>query len=81
MRTFAELTVFDEATSPSSSVFYPTTANSAFVMQRSDSVQPDDSHCHTIGETAEVAARHYLLSGRPSITPARLHFLHFCLFP
>jgi hypothetical protein len=81
MRVFAELTVFGETADPPSSAFYPTTANSAFVVQRSDSAQPDDSHWHTIGEAAEVAARRYLLPRRSSITPARLHFLHFCLFP
>lgn len=81
MRTFAEFTVFDEATNPPPFDFYPPTANSAFVLQRSDSVQPDDSHWHTFGEAAEVAARHHLLSGRSLITPARLHVLHFCPFP
>ena len=60
MHTFAELTVFGQATDLSSSVFYSTIANSAFAMQHSDSVHSGTSHWHTIGSNAEGAARQYL---------------------
>jgi hypothetical protein len=69
MRTFAELTVFGQASDLSSSIFYSTIANSAFAMQRSDSVLPDDSHWYAIGQTAENAARHGLQNALQSPQP------------
>ena len=69
MRTFAELTVFGQASDLSSSVFYSTIANSAFAMQRSDSLQPDDSHWSIIGTAAEDAARGCLQNALQSPQP------------
>lgn len=67
MHTFAALTVFGQASDLSSSVFYSILANSAFAM--SNSVQPDDPHWHTIGKTAEDAARQYLQKALQSPQP------------
>lgn len=69
MRTFAELTVFGQASNLSSSIFYSTIANSAFAMQRSDLVLADDSHWYAIGQTAEKAARHGLQNALQSPQP------------
>jgi hypothetical protein len=69
MRTFAELTVFGQASDLSSSIFYSTIANSAFAMQRSDSVLPDDSHWYNLGTTAEDAARGCLQNALQSPQP------------
>jgi hypothetical protein len=69
MRTFAELTVFGQASDLSSSIFYSTIANSAFAMQRSDSVLPDDSHWYNLGTTAEDAARRCLQNALQSPQP------------
>jgi hypothetical protein len=48
LRTFGELTVFGKASDLLSSIFYSTTANSAFAMQSSDSALPDDSQWYII---------------------------------
>ena len=69
MRTFAELTVFGQAADLPSSIFYSTIANSAFAMQRSDSVLLDDSHWYTIGRSAEDAARRCLQNALQSPQP------------
>jgi hypothetical protein len=60
MRTFAELSVFGKASDVSSSVFYSTLANSAFAMQRSDPLPPNDSHWYEIGKNAEEAGQYFL---------------------
>lgn len=60
MRTFAELSVFGEATDVSSSVFYSALANSAFAIQSSDSTPPKNAQWNAIGENAAEAAQHHL---------------------
>ena len=60
MRTFAELSVFGEATDVSSSVFYSALANSAFATQSSDPTSQEDAQWNAIGKNAADTAQHHL---------------------